>query len=223
MAVTMPSSGFGKSGRMFSAFATTGCRRGIYVVFATDQMDWGSALRENTGKVDPVGLYDLDRNIRPVGVNTNNSFRTGETCCRHRAQCLQVPVVMPQEYDEYWAKKLRGGRRASRHRYIGSERYAVTGETTMRFEDKVAIVTGAASGIGLATAKRLGSEGCRVVIADIDAGKANAAADEIARHGALERLTLVERAARLAEVALGCGLRCLKGRSGRGGGRGCDE
>src|SRR4051794_28595094 len=30
-----------------------------------------------------------------------------------------------------------------------------------RFRDKVAIVTGAASGIGLATAKRLGSEGAR--------------------------------------------------------------
>lgn len=51
----------------------------------------------------------------------------------------------------------------------------------MRFQDKVAIVTGAASGIGLATAKRLASEGCRVVIADLDADKAKEAADEIAR------------------------------------------
>ncbi len=41
----------------------------------------------------------------------------------------------------------------------------------MRFENKVAIVTGAASGIGLATALRLGSEGARVVIADLDAAK----------------------------------------------------
>ena len=37
----------------------------------------------------------------------------------------------------------------------------------MRFRDKVAIITGAASGIGFATAKRLGSEGARVVIADL--------------------------------------------------------
>ena len=37
----------------------------------------------------------------------------------------------------------------------------------MRFRDKVAIVTGAASGMGLATAKRLGSEGARVIIADL--------------------------------------------------------
>jgi beta-glucosidase/6-phospho-beta-glucosidase/beta-galactosidase len=33
----------------------------------TDQVDWDSALRENAGHVNPLGLYDLDRNIRPVG------------------------------------------------------------------------------------------------------------------------------------------------------------
>lgn len=36
-----------------------------------------------------------------------------------------------------------------------------------RFENKVAIVTGANRGIGLATAKRLGSEGARIVLADL--------------------------------------------------------
>jgi beta-glucosidase/6-phospho-beta-glucosidase/beta-galactosidase len=34
----------------------------------TDQMDWDTALREANMHVNPVGLYDLDRNIRPVGV-----------------------------------------------------------------------------------------------------------------------------------------------------------
>lgn len=33
----------------------------------TDQVDWDSALREDAGHVNPVGLYDLDRKIRPVG------------------------------------------------------------------------------------------------------------------------------------------------------------
>ena len=33
----------------------------------TDQVDWDSALRENNGTINPLGLYDLDRNIRPVG------------------------------------------------------------------------------------------------------------------------------------------------------------
>lgn len=33
----------------------------------TDQVDWGNLLREDAGRVDPVGLYDLDRKLRPVG------------------------------------------------------------------------------------------------------------------------------------------------------------
>lgn len=32
-----------------------------------DQVDWDSALRVNAGNVNPLGLYDLDRKIRPVG------------------------------------------------------------------------------------------------------------------------------------------------------------
>jgi beta-glucosidase/6-phospho-beta-glucosidase/beta-galactosidase len=34
----------------------------------TDQVDWDSALRQDAGVVNPCGLYDLDRKIRPVGV-----------------------------------------------------------------------------------------------------------------------------------------------------------
>jgi len=33
----------------------------------TDQVDWDVALREENNRVHPVGLYDLDRKIRPVG------------------------------------------------------------------------------------------------------------------------------------------------------------
>lgn len=53
-----------------------------------------------------------------------------------------------------------------------------------RFAGKVAIVTGAASGIGLATAKRLAHEGARVTIADLDSEKAQAAAAELTAAGA---------------------------------------
>ncbi len=48
-----------------------------------------------------------------------------------------------------------------------------------RFGNRVAIVTGAASGIGLATAKRLASEGANVVVADLDENKARSVAHEI--------------------------------------------
>lgn len=33
----------------------------------TDQVDWDTALREKNDRVHPVGLFDLDRQIRPVG------------------------------------------------------------------------------------------------------------------------------------------------------------
>ncbi|MBM3775756.1 MAG: hypothetical protein FJW37_11430 [Acidobacteria bacterium] len=33
----------------------------------TDQVDWDTALRQNNGNVNPLGLYDLSRKIRPVG------------------------------------------------------------------------------------------------------------------------------------------------------------
>jgi len=33
----------------------------------TDQVDWDTALRENNGRVNPLGLCDLDRKLRPVG------------------------------------------------------------------------------------------------------------------------------------------------------------
>lgn len=54
----------------------------------------------------------------------------------------------------------------------------------MRFSEKVVIVTGAASGIGLATAKRFGSEGARIVIADLSEEKSRAAEKEVRAAGA---------------------------------------
>jgi beta-glucosidase/6-phospho-beta-glucosidase/beta-galactosidase len=33
----------------------------------TDQVDWDTALREDNGNVNPLGLFDLDRRIRPAG------------------------------------------------------------------------------------------------------------------------------------------------------------
>jgi 2-hydroxycyclohexanecarboxyl-CoA dehydrogenase len=52
-----------------------------------------------------------------------------------------------------------------------------------RFEDQVAIVTGAASGIGRATAIRLAEEGAAVVIADVNAEGAGSVARSISEGG----------------------------------------
>ncbi|WP_309115527.1 3-oxoacyl-ACP reductase [Saccharothrix sp.] len=48
-----------------------------------------------------------------------------------------------------------------------------------RLEGRVAVVTGGGSGIGLASVRRLASEGARVVVADLDTGTGKAAADEV--------------------------------------------
>ncbi|MGH9299522.1 MAG: SDR family NAD(P)-dependent oxidoreductase, partial [Acidimicrobiales bacterium] len=37
-----------------------------------------------------------------------------------------------------------------------------------RLDEKVAVITGAASGIGRASARRFATEGARVVVADLD-------------------------------------------------------
>jgi NAD(P)-dependent dehydrogenase (short-subunit alcohol dehydrogenase family) len=48
-----------------------------------------------------------------------------------------------------------------------------------RLDGKVAVITGAGSGIGLATARRLAADGARVVCADVDVSSGEAAAAEV--------------------------------------------
>jgi hypothetical protein len=73
----------------------------------TDQVDWSLALRKKRGKVDPVGLYDLDRNIRPVGAAYKQLISDWREVLPAQSLCLQVPVVMPNEYSEEWADQQR--------------------------------------------------------------------------------------------------------------------
>jgi NAD(P)-dependent dehydrogenase (short-subunit alcohol dehydrogenase family) len=49
----------------------------------------------------------------------------------------------------------------------------------MRLQDRVAVITGGGSGIGLATARRFAAEGAKVVVADLDEATGKAAADEV--------------------------------------------
>jgi hypothetical protein len=73
----------------------------------TDQMDWDTALREENGRVTKVGLYDLDRNIRPVGRSYKQMIQDWRDVLPAQSVCLTVPVVMPAEYDEPQALRQR--------------------------------------------------------------------------------------------------------------------
>jgi len=73
----------------------------------TDQVDWDSALREKKGSVNPLGLYDLDRKIRPVGEAYKRLIAQWRDVLPTQSLCLTVPVVMPDEADERHAATQR--------------------------------------------------------------------------------------------------------------------
>ena len=63
----------------------------------TDQVDWDSTLRENNGNVNPLGLYDLNRNIRPVGEAYKKLISEWSTVLPTNSICLQLPLVLPYQ------------------------------------------------------------------------------------------------------------------------------
>jgi meso-butanediol dehydrogenase/(S,S)-butanediol dehydrogenase/diacetyl reductase len=70
---------------------------------------------------------------------------------------------------------------------------------TPRFDDRVGIVTGGASGIGEATAHRLGTEGARLVLGDIDAAGLERVVGDLHRAG-VDSIGLVTDVADEADV-----------------------
>ncbi|MCI1754832.1 MAG: hypothetical protein LKM31_02910 [Sphingobium sp.] len=62
------STGCGRNGRTCCALRNIGIPTVGFTWYSlTDQVDWDTALREQNGNVNPLGLYDLDRKIRAVG------------------------------------------------------------------------------------------------------------------------------------------------------------
>ncbi len=64
----------------------------------TDQVDWDTALRENNGRVNPLGLYDLDRNIRPVGEAYKQLIKDWRQVLPTQSVCLNVPIAVPEGF-----------------------------------------------------------------------------------------------------------------------------
>jgi beta-glucosidase/6-phospho-beta-glucosidase/beta-galactosidase len=69
----------------------------------TDQVDWDTALREQNGNVNPLGLYDLDRNIREVGKAYKKLIQDWREVLPASSVCLSVPIVKPSQADRMHA------------------------------------------------------------------------------------------------------------------------
>jgi beta-glucosidase len=78
----------------------------------TDQMDWDIALREKNNHVHPVGLYDLNREIRPVGRSYQQLIADWREVLPTQSVCLSVPIVPPSEHEDPSAQRQRA---AARH------------------------------------------------------------------------------------------------------------
>jgi beta-glucosidase/6-phospho-beta-glucosidase/beta-galactosidase len=88
----------------------------------TDQVDWDSTLRENKGHVNMLGLYDLNRRIRPVGEAYRQLIRDWSQVLPTQSVCLQVPIQFPSEYDEKSGEQRRAQSRQSRLATTGAPR-----------------------------------------------------------------------------------------------------
>ncbi|ADV66571.1 family 1 glycosylhydrolase [Deinococcus maricopensis] len=63
----------------------------------TDQVDWDTALRENNGRVNPLGLFDLNRAIRPVGQAYQQLIQEWRAVLPTQSVVLGLPVTPPSQ------------------------------------------------------------------------------------------------------------------------------
>ncbi|MGZ3742338.1 MAG: family 1 glycosylhydrolase [Pseudobdellovibrionaceae bacterium] len=70
----------------------------------TDQVDWDTCLREDNGRVNPLGLFDLNRKIRPVGKAYKELINSWGEVLPTQSVCLRVPIVPPGAFIKGWAK-----------------------------------------------------------------------------------------------------------------------
>ena len=114
---TRPSTGSGSNGPMSCACATTACPSSASPGTRSRTRSTGTppSARQRR-KVNPLGLYDLDRNIRPVGKAFKKLIAHWREVLPTQSVCLFVPVMLPSEYDEPVAARRREGwRRYLRH------------------------------------------------------------------------------------------------------------
>ncbi|AUD05909.1 family 1 glycosylhydrolase [Spirosoma pollinicola] len=86
----------------------------------TDQVDWDAALRENKGTVNPLGLCDLHRQIRPVGHAYKQLISDWQQVLPAQSVCLQVPIIMPSESGQPWAQQKQDDAKQARNQVSNS-------------------------------------------------------------------------------------------------------
>lgn len=84
----------------------------------TDQTDWDNALRERRDRVHPVGLFDLDRNIRPVGRAYKKLIADWRAILPASSMCLVVPIVPPDHWDHKYANEQKAEARERLPRFM---------------------------------------------------------------------------------------------------------
>lgn len=57
--------------------------------------------------MNPVGLFDLERKIRPVREAYKQLISEWQYVLPARSVCLTVPIVMPSESDQPFARRRR--------------------------------------------------------------------------------------------------------------------
>lgn len=72
-----------------------------------DQVDWDTALREQNNRVNPLGLFDLDRKIRNVGKAYKELIDDWREVLPTQSVCLRLPIVPPSEQGSDWAMHSR--------------------------------------------------------------------------------------------------------------------
>jgi rhamnulose-1-phosphate aldolase/alcohol dehydrogenase len=131
------------------------------------------AMQEPTPRVvlvRGVGMVTAGRDARAARVSADIYHHTVGVMAGAQALAPYTSLAPREAFDvEYWPLELY------RQSLLPPERDLAR---------RVAVVTGAAGGIGAAIARRFAEEGAHVVVADLDAGRGEAVAQEIrSRHG----------------------------------------
>src|SRR5262249_18559302 len=116
--------------------------------------------------VPGLGMFTAGRDRRTAGIVSDIYHHTIDVIGNAAAFGRYVSLTAQEAFDvEYWPLEL----------------YKLTlAPPEKELARRIALVTGGASGIGRAVARRLAAEGAHVVVADIDAAGARKTAEEIA-------------------------------------------